>query len=253
MSAADRDDQGSDHDARDDGARAGQARDEPDEGLADGSAPTEIRPAAGEPPPMGPSGTRILPPVPDSEPQPRWAARASVPSPQPVAEPQEVVEPGWGERRGALVPVLVTVCVVLLLGLFVLGAWLALSNRPDPAGAPPASPEPTQTSAAPSSPAAPSPTPTTSAPAAVAIPDLAGLSYDEAAAELTELGFTPERRDEPSGTVPAGEVIRTEPPAGTTLRPAPGIKVVVVVSHGLPEPTGQPSMPDPTPAIPPSR
>jgi hypothetical protein len=164
---------------------------------------------------------------------------------------EEAVEPEWRSRRGALVPVLVSVCVLLLLALFVLGAWLALANRPDPAGAPPVSPGPTQTSATPSTSATSSPTPTTSTAAAVPIPDLAGLTYDEAAAKLTELGFTPVRRDEPSSTVAAGDVIGTEPPAGTTLRPAPDIRIVVVTSLGPPAPTGQPSMPDPTPAVPP--
>jgi beta-lactam-binding protein with PASTA domain len=164
-----------------------------------------------------------------------------------------VVGPEWGERRrGPLVPVLVAACIVLLLALFVLGAWLALASRPDPTAVPPATPGPTQTSQAPSTPASPSPTPSPSTAAEVSIPDLSGLSYEEAAAKLTELGFTPERRDELSPTVPANEVIRTEPPAGTTLRPAPGIKVVVVVSQEIPVPTGQPSVPNPTPAIPPS-
>jgi serine/threonine-protein kinase len=86
----------------------------------------------------------------------------------------------------------------------------------------------------------------------VPIPDVSGLTYEEAAAKITELGFTPQRRDEISLTVPAGEVIGTEPPAGTTLRPAPGIQVVIIVSQGEPAPT-QPPAPTPSgPVVPPN-
>ena len=54
--------------------------------------------------------------------------------------------------------------------------------------------------------------------APVEVPPLAGLTYDEAAAELAELGLTSERVDEPSDEE-AGVVFETSPAAGTEVSP----------------------------------
>src|SRR5262245_19741159 len=70
--------------------------------------PVGPAPGPGAPPPVGPSGTSVLPPTPGGPPEPpRWAARAQVPTPRVEQYGDEwVTEP----PRSLLVPVLVTVC-----------------------------------------------------------------------------------------------------------------------------------------------
>jgi serine/threonine-protein kinase len=63
------------------------------------------------------------------------------------------------------------------------------------------------------------------------VPDVAGQSLSSAQAELQALGFRiggPE--EQPSATVPAGQVIGTDPAAGTSLEK--GDRVTVIVSSG---------------------
>ncbi|MEZ5084814.1 MAG: Stk1 family PASTA domain-containing Ser/Thr kinase [Tessaracoccus sp.] len=70
-----------------------------------------------------------------------------------------------------------------------------------------------------------------SGPDNVQVPEgLAGLSFNEAAAALREVGLVAELMEEPSDSVPEGEVIRTEPGEGQTA--SPGSTVSVVVSRG---------------------
>lgn len=70
-------------------------------------------------------------------------------------------------------------------------------------------------------------------PAPRTIPDdLAGRSFDEAAAILDELGLVAVRVDEPSEEVAEGFVVRTEPAGGNQV--ARGAEVTVVVSSGPP-------------------
>jgi serine/threonine-protein kinase len=59
------------------------------------------------------------------------------------------------------------------------------------------------------------------------IPSLAGQSYDEAQDALLELDLAATKAEETSDTVPAQQVIRTDPPSGTIVQPAEVIKVVV--------------------------
>jgi len=209
---------------------------------ADQDETAPLEPAPGQAPgEVGPTGTAVLPPVPDEPdvpPRPRWAGRASVSAPP---EAETYGEPGFEEPRSIVVPVLITVCVMLLVAVFVVGAWLILSNRPGPA------PSPTATQA---TSAAPTPTVTTGSPTAtptgVTIPALTGLDYDAAASILSSLGLTPERRDEFDEAADVGQVLRTEP-AENTLVP-PGATVTVVVSRG-PQPaptTTPPTSPAPT-------
>ncbi len=76
------------------------------------------------------------------------------------------------------------------------------------------------------------------------VPKLAGLSVDAATAALVAAGLTVgNTAQEYSATVPAGQVIRSQPPAGQKLRP--GSPVSLVVSKGVeliavPDETGQP-------------
>jgi eukaryotic-like serine/threonine-protein kinase len=65
----------------------------------------------------------------------------------------------------------------------------------------------------------------------IAVPDVVGLPPDRARSLLQRLGFQVDHRDEPAD-VPAGQVIRIEPGAGTELGlPA---RVLLVVSTGSP-------------------
>jgi beta-lactam-binding protein with PASTA domain/predicted Ser/Thr protein kinase len=72
----------------------------------------------------------------------------------------------------------------------------------------------------------------------VAVPNVAGRDQSEAANILGRAGFTAAVRAEPSETVEAGKVIRTDPPAPTPL--AKGSAVTIVVSSG-PTPTTTPA------------
>jgi serine/threonine-protein kinase len=67
-------------------------------------------------------------------------------------------------------------------------------------------------------------------PAPVAIPDVPKQSFDAASAALASLGFAVTRRDDFSATVPVGQVIGTEPPAGQSV--SKGSSITVVVSKG---------------------
>jgi hypothetical protein len=198
-------------------------------------------------------GTQVLPPAADEP--PRWSARAQVrpaggddDGPIGYAEPAAWVEPD--ERpRGFFSPAVIAVLIVVLLALIGLGVWLALRGRgaepvPGPTTSPTASATPTRTTPPATT---PPPEPTTPPPATIGIPPLQGLTYDDAATALTALGFVPERVDEASDSVPAGRVIRTNPPAGTQI--LPGEPVQVIVSTGpattAPPPTTPPA-PEPT-------
>lgn len=59
------------------------------------------------------------------------------------------------------------------------------------------------------------------------IPSLAGQNYDEAQDALLELDLAATKAEESSATVPADQVIRTDPPSGTIVQPAEVIKVYV--------------------------
>ncbi|WP_235928944.1 Stk1 family PASTA domain-containing Ser/Thr kinase [Marisediminicola senii] len=64
----------------------------------------------------------------------------------------------------------------------------------------------------------------------VTVPDVAGGTYDEAAAELTALELQPLRLPQESDTVPEGTIISTEP--GPGIRVSPQEQVTVYVSLG---------------------
>lgn len=190
-------------------------------------------------PDAGPTGTGVLPPV-ASEP-PRWSARAQVPQ-------RDLDDDGYGawsqtqwqeveeqRRPGTLAPVLITLVVVLLVALIALGVWLSLRGRDTPVTPPSATPTP-----APAVPTTTAPAPTTSPPsptpaAEVEIPAVRTLSYEEAVDRLAAAGFTNVARVDEVSDLPAGQVIDTNPPAGTRLRP--GTAIEIRVSTGLPETT----------------
>jgi eukaryotic-like serine/threonine-protein kinase len=69
-----------------------------------------------------------------------------------------------------------------------------------------------------------------SGPAIVAVPDVAGLSEADATKRLKGAGFKVTTRDEYSNDVPRGEVIGTEPAAGTQLSTSQ--VVTILVSRG---------------------
>jgi serine/threonine-protein kinase len=70
-------------------------------------------------------------------------------------------------------------------------------------------------------------------PAPRAVPQLApGTTVDQATQALKGVQLTPARRDDFSDTVPAGQIIGTEPPAGTEV--PRDSTVTIIVSKGLP-------------------
>jgi serine/threonine-protein kinase len=74
-----------------------------------------------------------------------------------------------------------------------------------------------------------------SGPAPREVPDVVGRTIAEASNLLGQAGFTVNQTSEPSSTVPEGEVIRTDPAAGTSQ--PKGTAVTVVVSSGPAEST----------------
>jgi hypothetical protein len=194
---------------------------------------TAVSPAPLEPAPAPPAAPTTPPRPPDAttiEP-PRWAARARVPTPK--AENDYADQWPVEQPRTALLPVLLTVVIMLLLGVFGVGIWLLLSNQPAPIAPvpPPAATTGTTTEATTPVTATTSASPTASS---VPVPDVVGKDYADAAAALTGAGLTPNRQDQFSDTVPDGTVIAVDPPTDTLV--APGTVINVVVSQG-PQPT----------------
>ena len=73
--------------------------------------------------------------------------------------------------------------------------------------------------------------PTAELPSDVAqVPDLSGQTYEEAVDRLQELGLPASRVDRTDETVPAGQVVETDPPAGEKV--ADGTPIKVIVSTG---------------------
>jgi hypothetical protein len=212
---------------------------------AQGAPPDE--PGRG-PRPVGPGGTTVMPavpPAPGAGPTapvgtPRWSARAQVP--QAPAPSDDTMADGMYEqphRRAWAMPALIGVCVVLLLAAIGFGAWLVVRGLQGTTPSPSVGPtQPTATAPPTTAPTKPSPTATTKSPVAVPVPDLRGQDYAAAANTLTGLGLVPKRVNEPSATVPAGKVIRTDPSGGFVLS---GDDITVVVSSGSPTPSPSPS------------
>ncbi|MFC5502280.1 Stk1 family PASTA domain-containing Ser/Thr kinase [Lysinimonas soli] len=66
--------------------------------------------------------------------------------------------------------------------------------------------------------------------AAVAVPDVVGQSYKVGGQKLLDEKLKVARLDQPSDTVPAGQILATDPTAGTLV--SPGLEVQVTVSSG---------------------
>jgi eukaryotic-like serine/threonine-protein kinase len=210
---------------------------------------TRPQPATGKQPPAGgandatavvpratgPSGTGILPAVGGEA--PKWSARAQVrPSSVDDDVPADWEDVGAEPRRGLVGPILISVGAVVVLALIVAAVLLLMRNSAEPVTPP--------TATATASVASPTPSPTAEAttppptsnlqtsfgPEPVEIPRVAGSSFDAAATVLRGLGLQVRRVDQSSATVPAGQVIDTEPPAGTLA--LPGLPVDVIVSTG---------------------
>ncbi len=74
-----------------------------------------------------------------------------------------------------------------------------------------------------------------SGPAQVVVPSVAGQSATSASNQLGQLGFTVRTVQQSSSTTPVGDVISTDPGAGTPL--PKGATVQIVVSTGPPPTT----------------
>lgn len=215
---------------------------QPSSGTSPAAEPGPAGPAAppaGPPrPPTGPSGTAVLPPAPGGPPSepPRWAARAQVPTPRVEEYPEEWVaaEPS----RGVLVPVLVTLCIMLLFGVLGVGVWLIVSNQPDPGPTSPTTPATTVPTTTTTTATTPTTTTTSPTPGPIQVPPLTGETYEDAARALTELGLVPEREDVASDAVPPGHVVGTSPTAG--IRVSPGDTIIVFVARET-QPTATPT------------
>ncbi|WP_369638867.1 Stk1 family PASTA domain-containing Ser/Thr kinase [Nocardia sp. JMUB6875] len=66
-----------------------------------------------------------------------------------------------------------------------------------------------------------------------AVPSIAGMNQDKAISTLQEAGFKTETRDKASDAIPVGNVVGTDPPAGTRI--TKGSLVAVLVSSGKPK------------------
>jgi hypothetical protein len=154
----------------------------------------------------------------------------------PTPQVEEDYREAWVEQpRSLLMPILVTICVMLLLGVLGLAAWLILNNRPGQPG-----PTATPSGTAPTTPTTgPAPSPSVT-PSAVTIPGVAGDTYEVAAGKLEALGLVPHQLQQ-HADAPAGTVIGTDPAEGQMV--PPNSLVGIIVSLG-PEPTPTPS---PTP------
>ena len=70
-------------------------------------------------------------------------------------------------------------------------------------------------------------------PAPRTVPAIAPATpFDQAAKAIKDLQLVPQRKDDTSDTTPQGQIIGTDPPAGTQL--ARGATVMIIVSKGLP-------------------
>jgi serine/threonine-protein kinase len=72
----------------------------------------------------------------------------------------------------------------------------------------------------------------------VQIPAVAGQTYNQAAATLTQAGFSPSQSSQFSSTVPAGQVIGTSPTAGTFQQKGTTVTVYVSLGPGVTVPSG---------------
>ncbi len=71
-----------------------------------------------------------------------------------------------------------------------------------------------------------------SGPGQIFVPDVRGMTLGEAFQALVDKGFRVGDRSEPSATVPAGQIIDTDPPNGSPV--SNGLEVFVIVSDGPP-------------------
>jgi hypothetical protein len=208
--------------------------------------------------------TSLQPPVEDV---PRWTARAGVPQPgdprlrppvvPPYAEQESYDDPYEG--RSWFRPVLIGGLVVLLVAGLSVGLWLIYratengQNAPGEVSAPVTTVAPPPSSQAPPSSVPPSseapssspPPPSSAPPAAVAIPPLRGNSLADATVKLQVLGLNVQVQRVPDESLPAGEVLATQPGEGTSV--APGSTVIVFVAAPR-EPSPSPTKPSPSPS-----
>lgn len=174
---------------------------------------------------------------------PRWTARARVPPPSftPEVDEAEVwaAEPE-PRRRGVGVPLVYALCALVLVGLIGVGVGLMVRGNPvtpvpvpvpttvasSATGVATATRSATVTTA----PASSAPSVTTTAPATVTVPDVRDLTPVRAAQRLRALGLVPVRRLRSSDEVPPGQIIGTDPAAGSVV--LRGSDVTIIVSSG---------------------
>jgi serine/threonine-protein kinase len=87
---------------------------------------------------------------------------------------------------------------------------------------------------------APSGPPPSSGPATVAMPRLRGTSISDAKAKLTSLGWSVGDVHVQQAKGPRGEVVGTDPPQGTSVRPGTPVTLLVGTGHGPKDEHGKP-------------
>lgn len=208
---------------------------------------TRVRPAVGGGldetrvrPGQGLDGTRMLPPTNDGPArEPRWEARAPVPSAGPPPPPgydfyEEPVDPPPDDRAW-LRPLMFGVIGLVLLIVLLTGVWLIFTADDEPP-APVASAPPTATAPPPAATTAPPPTtapPTTEEPEVqtVKVPDgVLGADEDEARQKLTDAGLRVQVTRREDATMAPGTVIEVNPGPGSDVEPNSVVRIVVATA-----------------------
>jgi hypothetical protein len=221
---------------------------DPWEGQEDDLAPTASQ--GGEPTelisPVGaaPDATSVIPPAPED---PRWSARAEVPTRPRGATPPAQWD-GYQEPEGGRawwLPIVLGIIGLLVLAAIAIGAYLL---RQDGEGTPTPTPSATPTSAArTTTSASPSPSATSATPsrsAFPALPNLRGKTQAEAEAYLQQnsIAYVIELRETTEAA--PGIVVDTDPLPDALI--TPGTVVKVFVAKAPPSPSESPTTPSET-------
>ncbi len=78
----------------------------------------------------------------------------------------------------------------------------------------------------------------------VTVPDVTGQTQSDATDQLTTLGLSVVKVENPNADVPSGQVVSQSPPAGSSV--APGTSIAIIVSTGPPPVTQTINVPDVT-------
>jgi hypothetical protein len=144
-------------------------------------------------------------------------------------------------------PIVVGLVALLLLGVLGYGIWLAAQNNEEREPVAPATTASAVTTTAPAT-TAPATTPTrptapaTSAVASEVVPPLTGLDVATARDILRDVGLEARTENRESESVPAGRIIESRPPVGTTVPRGTEIVLIVATAPPAAPPTTEPAV-----------